>query len=127
MATALLGSTIRTADAFKGLFVTVGSLFLIMWPLKYRLLIWGSRIELREFLQLGVPMVAELSQIKGFRTYRSVKGGKQIGLLRKDFGGTIVFSAYLKTDDAYLQWMSQIPDLDAADEQERLRGRQKAG
>jgi len=94
-----------------GLFFVAIGLYLLLTALRSRLIIDGTRIEVRGAFKENS---ADLSQIEGFRTV-STRNGTFIQLYLKEGRGKITLSKSFKTDDDYRAWFQQIPDLDARD------------
>jgi hypothetical protein len=100
----------------------IGPLFLLVsiyvasYALRSRMIIEGSRIEVRTaFGQKS----AEVSEIEGVRTITTRNGTYQeLGL--KEGRASIAISSALSTDDDFRAWFQQIPDLDQRDREALL-------
>jgi hypothetical protein len=96
--------------AIMMLFPLLG-LYIFAWALRSRLVIDGTRIEVRGALK---EYTAELSQIEGFRTISS-RNGDYIVLYLKEGRGKITLAQSFATGDDYRAWFQQLTDLDARD------------
>lgn len=85
--------------------------YMLAWPLRSRLIIDGTRIEVRGVFR---ERVAELKDIEGFRTFSS-RNGSYTKLYLKDGGRAITISNSFNTDDDYRAWFQQVTDLDKRD------------
>ena len=111
----VVGITKSETDPLAGLLaslplVAVG-VFLFAMALRSRIVIEGSRIEVRNVFG---EKTADLSQIEGFRTVSS-RNGSYTFLYLKENRGKISFSNFFDTDDDYRAWFQQVTDLDKRD------------
>ncbi|MGO9938091.1 MAG: hypothetical protein ACLPH3_10515 [Terracidiphilus sp.] len=90
--------------------------FMLAWPLRARLIIDGTRIEVRGIFR---ERSADIKDIKGFRTFQS-RNGSFTKLYLKDGRGSITISNSFSTDDDYRTWFQQLTDLDKRDRDELL-------
>jgi hypothetical protein len=86
-------------------------IYIFAWALRSRLVIDGTRIEVRGALK---ESAADLSQIEGFRTINT-RNGSYTQLELKEGRGTITVSQSFDTDDDYRAYFQQLTDLDARD------------
>jgi hypothetical protein len=91
--------------------------FMLAQALRSRLVIDGTRIEVRTGLR---ERSADRSEIEGFRTI-STRNGSYTQLRLKQGQGTISIPNCFDTDDAYRAWFEQITNLDNRDREEILR------
>ena len=91
-------------------FLCIG-LYMLACALRSRLIIDGTRIEVRGALKENT---ADLSEIEGFRTV-STRNGSYTQLILKQGRGKITVSQSFDTDDIYRAWFQHIVDLDAQD------------
>ncbi len=92
------------------LFSAVG-LYLLALALRSRLVIDGTRIEIRGALK---ESSADLSQIEGCRTFTTRNGTYTVLHLKED-RRKITITHSFATDDDYRAWFRQITDLDKRD------------
>ena len=88
-----------------------GGAYTFLWGLRGRLVIDGSRIEIRSAFQ---EKSADLSEIEGYRTFSS-RNGNYYRLYLKDGRGSILLSRDFDTDEDFNRWFRQIPNLDEHD------------
>ncbi len=101
----------RTFSMMMILFFFAFSVFMLAQVLRSRLVIEGTRIEVRGAFK---EQSADLSEIEGFRTISTRNGSyTQLGL--REGRGTISISNGFDTDEAYREWLRRVPDLDARD------------
>jgi hypothetical protein len=93
------------------LFMPILGVYVLAWALRSRLVIEGTRIDVRGALK---EKTADLSQIEGFRNI-STRNGSYTVLYLKEGQGKITISRSFDTDDDYRAWFQQITDLDARD------------
>jgi hypothetical protein len=87
----------------------VFGLCLLIWTLRSRVVIDGTRIEVRgAFLE----RTAALSDIEGFRTI-NFRYGSNPQLCLRDGRRAIRLSRVFEADDSYRAWMKRLTDLDA--------------
>jgi hypothetical protein len=101
-------------------------LFICAWPVRARVVIDGTRIEVRNVLG---ERSADLSEIEGFRTIRS-RNGSYRELYLKHGRGRISISNSFKFDDDAVAWFEQLADLDRRDRDallERISNEQELG
>jgi hypothetical protein len=98
-------------EAIMVLFFLGGGLYLAAYALRSRLVLDGSRIEVRGVFK---ESTADLSQIEGFRNI-STRNGSYTLLYLKEGRGKITISQSFGTDDNYRAWFQKITDLDARD------------
>ncbi len=96
-------------------FLALGA-YLLLLGFRSRILIDGSRIEVRGVFR---TRSAELNEIEGFRTLRSRYGSFR-QLILKNGRRPISIRSSFKTDGDYRAWMQQIPDLDLRDREALL-------
>jgi hypothetical protein len=92
-------------------------LFLLASVLRFRLVIDGTRIEVRKIFS---KHSADLSEIEGYRTI-SGRGGTYTLLYLKEGRGEIHFPEPLDTDDYCRAWFQQLTDLNARDAERDAR------
>jgi hypothetical protein len=92
-------------------------LFLLASVLHFRLVIDGTRIEVRKIFS---KRSADLSEIEGYRTI-SGRGGTSTLLYLKEGRGEIQFPEPLGTDDYYRACFQQLTDLNALDAERDAR------
>jgi hypothetical protein len=92
------------------LFVSI-SVLMIAWPLRARVVVDGTRIEVRSLFS---ERSADLSEIEGFRTIQN-RNGSYMKLLLKEDRGTITISKSFNFDDDARGWFEQVTDLDQRD------------
>jgi hypothetical protein len=93
------------------LFMPILGVYVLAWALRSRLVIDGTRIDVRGALK---EKTADLSQIEGFRNI-STRNGSYTVLYLKEGRGKITISKSFGTDDNYRAWFQLITDLDARD------------
>jgi hypothetical protein len=86
-------------------------LYLLAWALRSRLIIDGTRIEVRGALK---ESIADLSEIEGYRII-STRNGTYTLLCLKEGRGKITVSHAFDTDDDYRAFFQQLTDLDKRD------------
>jgi hypothetical protein len=86
-------------------------LYVLAWALRSRLVIDGTRIEVRGALK---ERTVDLSEIEGFRMI-SAQNGTYTQICLKEGRGKIAVSQSFNTDDNYRAWFQQLADLDARD------------
>jgi heme-degrading monooxygenase HmoA len=101
----------RAVEVFMPIFFIGIGLYLAAYVLRSRVVIDGTRIEVRDAFR---DRAAELSEIEGFRTISS-RNGKYTQLCLKEGRGKITLSQSFDTDDDYRAWFQQLTDLDARD------------
>jgi heme-degrading monooxygenase HmoA len=99
------------ASAIVFLFLLPFSAYMLAVVLRSRLVIEGTRIEVRGAFR---ERSADLSEIEGFRTI-STRNGTYRKLYLKDGRGSITLSSSFATDDDFRAWSQQITDLDKRD------------
>jgi hypothetical protein len=92
-------------------------LFVLASVLRFRLVIDGTRIEVRKILS---ESSADLSEIEGYRTI-SGRGGTYTLLYLKEGRGEIHFPEPIDTDDYYRACFQQLTDLNALDAERDAR------
>ena len=85
--------------------------YVCAWALRSRLVLEGTRIEVRGAVNENT---ADLSEIEGFRTISS-RNGAYTQLCLKEGRCRITISQSFSTDDDYRAWFQQLTDLDARD------------
>lgn len=112
-------ATPNPANPFPALmtipFLGIGA-FLIAWPLRARIALHGTRIEVRGLLQ---ERSADVSEIEGRRTVQS-RNGSYTKLYLKQGAGTVNYSNSFALDDDFRAWLQQVPDLDKRDREALL-------
>jgi FtsH-binding integral membrane protein len=93
------------------MFFPILGIYLLAWALRSRLVIDGTRIEVRGALK---ESTANLSQIDGFRNI-STRNGSYTLLYLKEGRGKITISQSFDTGDDYRAWFQQLTNLDARD------------
>jgi hypothetical protein len=93
------------------LFSLAFGVFLLARPLRCRLVIEGTRIQVRSIFQ---EQSADLSEIEGFRVYQTRNGSFTKLYLREGRGTITLLNSFL-TDDDFRAWFKQITDLDKRD------------
>ena len=91
-------------------FIGIG-FYVLVYALRSRLVIVGTRIEVRNVFQ---ERSADLSEIEGFRSVNS-RNGSYIQFWLKEGRGKFSMSNSFDTDDDFRAWFQQVPDLDARD------------
>jgi hypothetical protein len=91
-------------------------LYALMLALRSRVVIGGSRIEVRGAFR---EQSADQSEIEGFRTI-STRNGKFTRFYLKQDRGKITMSDSFNTDDVFRAWFRKIPDLDQRDREALL-------
>jgi hypothetical protein len=90
---------------------TLFGLYVCAWALRSRIVLEGTRIEVRGAVN---ESAADLNEIEGFRTF-STRNGTYTQLSLKEGRGKITISQSFNTDDDYRAWFQQLTDLDARD------------
>jgi hypothetical protein len=85
--------------------------FMLAWPLRSRMIIDGTRIEVRSIFR---QRSADLKDIEGFRTFRT-RNGSYTKLYLKDGRGAMTISNAFNIDEDYRAWFKQLTDLDKRD------------
>jgi len=98
------------------LFLTAAGIYLFAVALRSRLVIEGSRIEVRYAIR---ERSADRSEIEGFRVASS-RNGTYTYLHLRDGRRTIAISQGFSTDDDYRAWFQQLTDLDKRDREALL-------
>lgn len=98
------------------MFFFAGGIYMFAWALRARLVLDGTRIQIRNAFQ---EKSADRSEIEGFRTFSS-RNGTYLRLYLKEGRGSIVVSRDFETDGDYDAWFRQIPDLDQRDRETLL-------
>lgn len=112
MATAPHSSSSRGGvPLIASLFLLGLGAFMVLWPLRARVVIEGSRISVRSIFN---ERSAELSEIEGLRTIQT-RNGSYSNLYLKEGRGAITISKSFNFDDAARAWFQQIADLDQRD------------
>jgi hypothetical protein len=84
---------------------------MVAWPLRARLILNGTQIEVRSLFS---ERFADLNEIEGYRTIQT-RNGSYTKLYLKQGQRAITVSNSFTTDDDYRAWLQQIPDLDKRD------------
>jgi len=101
-------ATDRTMPVIIGLASLAFAALMLAQVARSRLVIQGSRIEVRDVFS---ERTGDLSEIEGYRTVRS-RNGTYTKLCLKDGRGTITLSRSFDTDDDFRAWFNHVPDLD---------------
>jgi hypothetical protein len=114
LAVMALRAPANTANALAPImmifFLAIGGC-LFAWALRARIILDGTRIEVRGLLG---ERSADLSEIEGFRTFQS-RNGSYMKLFLKEGRGTITVSKSFNFDEHFREWFDQVPDLDKRD------------
>jgi hypothetical protein len=94
------------------MFFPLLGLYVLAWALRARLVLDGTRIEVRGVFR---DQYADLSEIEGFRMIRTSNDADYTRLYLKEGRGKITISQAFDTDDNYLAWFQLVTDLDARD------------
>jgi hypothetical protein len=97
------------------LFPVLG-LYVLAWSLRSRLVLEGTRIEVRGAWK---ESTTDLSEIEGYRIMRT-RNGTYTQLYLKERHGKITVSQAFNIDDDYRVWFRQLTDLDERDQQALL-------
>jgi hypothetical protein len=100
-----------TVSLVSALFFLVGGIYTIAYALLARVVIEGSRIQVRGAFR---EQSADLTDIEGYRTVSS-RNGTYTQLCLKHGLGTISLSKSFETDGDYSAWFHQLTDLDKRD------------
>lgn len=106
----------RSIALISTIFSLAGGAYMFAWALRARLVLDGTRIEVRSAVQ---EKSADRSEIEGFRTFSS-RNGTYMRLYLKEGRGNILVSRDFETDGDYDAWFRQIPDLDQRDREKIL-------
>jgi len=101
----------RAVEVIMPIFFIGMGLYLAAYALRSRVVIDGTRIEVRDAFR---DRAADLSEIEGFRTISS-RNGRYTQLCLKEGRGKVTISQSFDTDDDYRAWFQQLTDLDARD------------
>jgi len=93
------------------LLIVAGGAYVFLFAWRGRLVIDGSRIEIRGAIQ---EKSADLSEIEGYRTVNT-RNGSYYRIVLKDHRGSMTFSRDFDTDSSFNRWFQQIPNLDQSD------------
>ena len=106
----------RLAARISTVFFLAGGVYLLAWAFRSRLIIDGTRIEVRRAFS---ERSADLHEIEGYRTIYSRNGSyKQLRL--RNGAGTISVSNDFETDGEFDAWLRKLPDLDNIDREAML-------
>lgn len=98
------------------LLIAGGGAYMFLFAWRGRVVIDGSRIEIRGAIQ---EKSADLSEIEGYRTI-STRNGSYYRIFLKDHRGSMTFSRDFDTDSSFNRWFKQIPNLDQSDREAML-------
>ena len=101
--------------ALVGVLSIVGGFALCLGLQRSRLVLSGSRLEVRG---MGQNRLVDRDDIEGIRTF-SGEHDTYRALCLKDGRAPIRFSQYA-TDDTFRQWLERVPDLDQQDRERAL-------
>ena len=101
---------------FMPVFFFVAAACIVVWPLRARVVLDGTRIEVRSLFS---ERQADLNEIEGYRTIQT-RNGSYTKLYLKQGRRAIKVSNSFSTDDDYRAWFQQIPDLDKRDREALL-------
>lgn len=102
--------------ALVAVLTILGSVYLCLGMQQSRLVVDGSRIEVRG---MGQNRSVDLSEVAGTRTMSDRHSNYRV-LCLKDGSRPIRFSQYA-TDGAFDSWLSQVPDLDGQEREHLLQ------
>jgi hypothetical protein len=106
----------KSVALVSALFFLAGGVYMLAWAYRSRLILDGTRIEVRTVFR---ECSADMSEIEGFRTVSSRYGTyKQLRL--KNGAGTISVSNDFETDADFEAWFRNLPDLDQLDRETLL-------
>jgi len=97
--------------ALMMMFFPVLGLYVLAWTLRSRIVIEGTRIEVRGAFK---ERTADIDEIEGYRTI-STRNGTYTHLYLKEGRGKFTVSHAFDTDDDYRAWFQRLTDLDARD------------
>jgi hypothetical protein len=106
----------RLPAGISALFFLAGGVYIIAWAFRSRLILDGTRIEVRTAFG---ERTAEFRDIEGCRTI-STRYGTEKRLQLKSGGGTLTVSNDFETDGEFGAWMRRLPDLDNIDRESML-------
>jgi hypothetical protein len=101
----------RSAPLIAPIFFLGFGAFMVLWPLRARVVIEGSRISVRDLVK---ERTADLTEIVGLRTIQT-RNASYSRLYLKEGRGSITISKSFNFDDAARAWFQQIADLDQRD------------
>jgi len=97
--------------ALFGILAAAGGVYMLALPVRGRMVLEGTRIEVRDTFR---EHVADLSEIEGFRTISS-RNGRYWKIYLKDGRGSFSIADHFNTDDNFRVWFQQVVDLDLRD------------
>ncbi|MDR3740466.1 MAG: hypothetical protein P4L40_15740 [Terracidiphilus sp.] len=102
--------------ALPALFLLGCAIYMLATVVRSRLVIDGTRIEVRTAFR---DRSADVSEIEGFRTIRS-RNGNYTWLKLREGRGAINIPYTFDVDEDFRAWLRQVPDLDQKDRDEIL-------
>lgn len=106
----------HTASLISAGFFLAGGIYMLARAFRSRLILDGSRIEVRGAF---TERTADLGEIEGLRTIHTRNGSYTRLQLRNGARAITLFNDF-DTDDEYRRWIAQVPDLDNADREALL-------
>ncbi|HTX41062.1 MAG TPA: hypothetical protein VMD25_04485 [Acidobacteriaceae bacterium] len=103
-------------EGLAGAAAAVAAFYLALSALRSRLQIDGTQVRVQGALG---ERTFDAADVEGYRTLSGRYGSYQV-LCLKDGGARIQFSQYA-TDEAFREWLSRLPDLDARDREAALK------